>query len=83
MRGGGHSVTGHAVVNGGLMIDLSPMDGVRVDADTRRAWAQGGARLGQLDHETQIFGLATTAGTRSIRLARARRTPLLSSSQGV
>lgn len=63
VRGGGHSVTGHAVTAGGLMIDLSPMDAVRVDPDARRAWAQGGALLGQLDHETHLFGLATTAGT--------------------
>ena len=59
---GGHSVTGQAVPEGGLMIDLTAMGSVRVDADARRAWVGGGAELGALDRATQPFGLATTAG---------------------
>jgi FAD/FMN-containing dehydrogenase len=62
VRGGGHSVAGLAVPEGGLMIDLFLMNAVRVDSDRRRAWVQGGALLGALDHSSQRFGLATTAG---------------------
>jgi FAD/FMN-containing dehydrogenase len=62
VRGGGHSVIGHAVPDGGLMIDLSPMGAVTVDADQRTAMVQGGALLGRLDQATQEYGLATTAG---------------------
>jgi len=63
VRGGGHAVAGHGTVDYGMVIDLAPMRGVRVDPDARRAWVQGGAVLGQLDHETALHGLATTAGT--------------------
>src|SRR5215217_7444166 len=51
-----------SVCDGGLMIDLSPMRGVRVDAARQTVRAEGGATWGDFDHETQAFGLATTGG---------------------
>src|SRR5262245_48751708 len=62
VRGGGHSVAGHAVCDGGLMIDLSRMKGLRVDLVQRTAHAQPGLTLGEFDRETQVFGLATPMG---------------------
>src|SRR5437868_3726488 len=63
VRGGGHSVAGKSVCDGGLMIDLSAMKGIRVDPASRTARAQTGLTLGEFDSETQAFGLATTLGT--------------------
>ncbi|MFQ5916109.1 MAG: FAD-binding oxidoreductase [Nitrospinota bacterium] len=65
VRGGGHNIAGNAVCDGGLMIDLSPMNGVRVDSAARTAWVDPGATLGDVDHETQAFGLATPLGINS------------------
>jgi FAD/FMN-containing dehydrogenase len=62
IRGGGHNVAGTAVCDGGIVIDLSAMRGVRVDPAERRAWVQGGALWGDVDYETQAHGLATTGG---------------------
>ena len=62
VRGGGHNVSGNAVCDGGLMIDLSPMKGVRVDLDSKTARAEPGVTWGEFDRETQAFGLATTGG---------------------
>ena len=62
VRGGGHSAAGNGVCEGGLMIDLSLMKGIRVDPVRRTARAEPGLTWGEFDHETQAFGLATTGG---------------------
>ena len=62
VRGGGHSFPGLSVCDDGLVIDLSLMKGVRVDLASRTVRAQAGVRLGELDRETQAFGLAVPAG---------------------
>ena len=62
VRGGGHNITGNAVCDGGLMIDLSPMKGLRVDPIQRIAHAQAGLTWGEYNRETQAFGLASTGG---------------------
>lgn len=62
VRGGGHNVAGTALADGGLVVDLSPMKGVRVDPERRTVRAEGGVTIGELDEETQKFGLATPMG---------------------
>jgi FAD/FMN-containing dehydrogenase len=62
VRSGGHGVAGHAVCDGGLVIDLSLMKGIGVDPNARTAWAQAGVVWGELDRETQLHGLATVGG---------------------
>jgi len=62
VHGGGHSVAGKSVCDGGLMIDLSAMKGIRVDPSRRTVRAETGLTLGEFDRETQAFGLATTLG---------------------
>jgi FAD/FMN-containing dehydrogenase len=62
VRGGGHGVGGHAVVEDGLMIDLSPLKRIHVDPTRRTVRAQAGVVLGELDRECQAFDLATPAG---------------------
>lgn len=63
VRAGGHSSSGKSTCEGGILIDLSPMQGVQIDPLNRTARVNAGALLGQLDHETAAFGLVTTAGT--------------------
>jgi FAD/FMN-containing dehydrogenase len=62
VRGGGHNVAGRATVDGGLMIDLSLMKGIHVDAKAHTARAQGGVTWAELNRETQLHGLAVTGG---------------------
>jgi FAD/FMN-containing dehydrogenase len=66
VKGGGHNVAGNAVCDGGLMIDLSLMKGIRVDPKRRTAQAQAGTIWREFDLETASFGLATTGGTVSM-----------------
>jgi FAD/FMN-containing dehydrogenase len=62
VRGGGHNVAGRSTIEGGMMIDLSPMTGIHVDPAAREARAQGGLTWNLFNRETQIHGLATTGG---------------------
>jgi hypothetical protein len=62
VRGGGHNVSGKALCDGGIVIDLSGMKGIHVDAKNHSARVQGGATLGDVDRETHVFGLAVPAG---------------------
>jgi FAD/FMN-containing dehydrogenase len=66
VKGGGHNVAGNAVCEGGLMLDLSLMKGIRVDPKTTTAQAQAGTIWREFDLETSSFGLATTGGTVSM-----------------
>lgn len=63
VRGGGHSVAGKSACDGGVVIDLSSMKGIRVDPVSRTARAEPGVTWNEFDRETQAFGLATTGGT--------------------
>ena len=62
VRGGGHNVAGRALCDDGIVIDLSGMKGIRVDARNHTARVQGGATLGDVDRETHVFGFAVPAG---------------------
>src|SRR5215213_7237838 len=62
LRGGGHSIPGFSTTDGGVVLDLSPMKGIRVDRVARRVVAQAGCLWSDLDQETQEFGLALTGG---------------------
>jgi FAD/FMN-containing dehydrogenase len=62
VKGGGHGVAGYAVADGGLVLDLSGLKGIRVDPVAGRARVEAGLRYGELVKETQIFSLATPGG---------------------
>ncbi len=65
VRGAGHNIAGKAIADDALMIDLSGLKSVRIDPDSRRAYVEPGATLGDFDHEAQAFGLATPTGINS------------------
>lgn len=62
VKGGGHNIAGKAVADEGLMLDLSEMNNVRVNPEAQTARVGSGATLGDMDHETQAFGLAAPGG---------------------
>ncbi len=63
VRSGGHNVAGLSTCDDGIVLDLAPMKGIRVDPAARTVRAEPGLRWGEFDRETQAFGLATTGGT--------------------
>jgi FAD/FMN-containing dehydrogenase len=65
IRGAGHNIAGNAVCDNGVMIDLSTMKNVRIDAHNRRAYVEPGATLGDFDKAAQVHGLATPVGINS------------------
>ncbi|AZQ32805.1 FAD-binding oxidoreductase [Streptomyces cyaneochromogenes] len=62
VRGGSHSVPGYGTCDGGVVLDLALMRGIRVDPDSRTAWVEGGCTWADVNHATHAFGLATTGG---------------------
>jgi len=65
VRGGGHHIAGNCIRDNAMMIDLSEMSSVFVDSSKKIAYVEPGATLGDLDHETQAFALATSTGINS------------------
>ena len=77
VRAGGHSAAGYGVCDGGVVIDLSGMKRVEVDAHKRVARADAGCLVGDLDQATQRFGLATPMGTSTTRRNSRVSSPVL------
>jgi FAD/FMN-containing dehydrogenase len=73
VRGGGHSIAGLSVCDGGLMIDLSLMKAIRLDPASQTVQAAGGVLWGELDRATQPAGLATTEGSSATPASPASR----------
>jgi len=65
VRSGGHNIAGNAVCDGGLVISLATMKSIRVNSSARRAWVEPGNTLGDVDNETQAYGLAVPTGINS------------------
>jgi FAD/FMN-containing dehydrogenase len=65
VRCGMHNPAGFSVVDDGIVLDLSPLKGIRVDPDEKTATVQGGCTWGDVDHATHAFGLATVGGVLS------------------
>ena len=63
VKGSGHNISGNGTCDGGILIDLSPLQGVQVNSEKRVATVAGGSWLGALDEQSQAVGLVTTAGT--------------------
>ena len=62
VRSGGHHGAGLSLVDDGLVIDLSPMKGIRVDPQAKTVWVQAGCTWGDVDHATHAFGMAAPSG---------------------
>jgi len=71
VRGGGHNVAGNAVCDGGIVIDLSRMKGIRIDPVRQTARAEPGLTWAEFDRETQAFGLALPGGIQSTTVLQA------------
>jgi FAD/FMN-containing dehydrogenase len=70
VRGGGHSVAGHSVSHGGIVLDLSAMKGIDINVEQRTAWAEGGVTAGEYTEAAGAHGLATGFGdTKSVGIA--------------
>src|SRR5579862_4419714 len=62
IRSGGHNGGGLGICDDGLVIDLAQMKGINIDPDAKTAWVEAGCTLGDVDHATHAFGLATPSG---------------------